>query len=363
MRKLRLYISSLCQYSVSGIQYSVFSMRYSVFSHKSSVFSLQSSVYHRGFTLIEYLVAITILATLVGGALLTLNPFTQVERGRDAQRRQDLQQVKNALEVYYQDFNCYPETLAFGKEWEVGDSIYMKEVPQDSTCNKLNGECYQYITDTTNACPQWNVVFARLSRVPEQAAGICPLSSISDSCVPEGYNERWACVLSGAVNCTLLAASGFGYDSGTVGGDALPTPITSGPLPLPTTSPNAVRYSLGGTYDYNPYMKYMTIDPLWPTPPGIAQTFILSVEDATSDIVSAKIHLFSDNESKILTLSHSGGTVRSGTWSGTIDADTYNKKFSMAIVATNANGSSRCTVLTPGGYSAQPDIICAGINK
>ena len=315
-----------------------------------------------GFTLIELLVGVTILATLVGGLFLTLNPFRQIQKGQDSKRQSDLQQVKNALESYYQDNNCYPETLTFGQEWSSSTTVYMKEVPQDPTCNQFNGYCYQYITDTTTGdnCPQWNVVFAKLSQKPPQTT-ICPLSSVADACVPDGYDETWACVLSGAVNCQLVGVSGFDYLGGG-GGGAEPTP-TSGIEPTPTLSPGAVTYTLGGGSQYNPYMKTMTISPLWPDPPGIAQTFILAAEDATSDIVSAKIHLYSDNLSQILTLSHSGGTLTNGTWSGTISADTYNNKFTMAIVSVDANGNDRCTVLTPGGSSPEPDNICDVINQ
>jgi len=87
------------------------------FNLQPTTYKLQANV--KGFTLIEYLVAITILAGLVGGIMFTLNPFTQVERARDAERRQDLQQVKNPLETFYQDNSSYPlEVLSGGEERE-----------------------------------------------------------------------------------------------------------------------------------------------------------------------------------------------------------------------------------------------------
>jgi len=323
-----------------------------------------------GFTLIEYLVAITILAGLVGGIMFTLNPFTQVERARDAQRRQDLQQVKNALETFYQDNSCYPLEVPFGTEWSVNGEVYMAEVPQDSSCGQLNGACYEYITDSENVCPQWNVVFARLTN-RDLSQSICPLSTISDTCVPDGYDENWACVMSGAVNCTLLAQSGFGYDSGTA---AEPTP--TGPYVAPTPGPGSVTYTLGGGSGFNPYLRYLTLSPLAIATAGTAQTFIVTAEDATSDITSVKIHLFSDNASQVLTLNFAGGTPRNGTWAGTINADTYYNTYAMAIVGKNANGDDRCKVLTPGGQieidgkivyfggaDARADDICQQVNN
>lgn len=320
---------------------------------------ISQTSFSQGFTLIEYLVAITILAGLAGGILFTLNPFTQVERSRDAQRRQDLQQVKNALEAYYQDTSCYPAEVPFGDEWSVNSQVYMAEVPQDPSCNQLNGECYYYITDTDSQCPQWNVVFARLSEAPAQSTAICPLSTVSDSCVPEGYDERWACVMSGAVNCQFLAQSGFGYDSGS-GGGGEPTP--TGPYATPTLAAGAGTYSLGGGSQFNPYLRTMTISPVWPNP-NAGQSFWVTAEDATSDIVEVKVHLFSDNEIKILDLNFAGGEPNNGTWQGATTADTYNNTYAMAIVGVNANGVDRCKVLTPGGEDARADELCFEINN
>lgn len=322
----------------------------------------------KGFTLVEYLVAITILAALLGGALFILNPFGQIEKGRDAQRKHDIQQIKNALEVYYQDTNCYPKvdsefTQAFqsttDREWKEGETVYMAEVPQDPSCNQINGRCYEYITDSESDCPQWSVVFARFSE--EAAPGtLCPLSSISSSCVPEGYDNRWACVMSGAVNCPLIAASSFSYLSGPAGNEGGPTPPEDyTPAPL---SEGSSIYSLGGGSSFNPYLKTMTIAPVWAQPLA-GQTFLLNAEDITSDIVEVKVHLFSDNKSEILTLNFAGGTRRNGYWEGAIGADTYNTKYSMAIVAKNAKGVDRCTVLTPGGYVAAADNVCAEVNS
>lgn len=311
-----------------------------------------------GFTLIEYLVAIGILAGLLGVAIFTLDPFVQVERGRDAQKRQDLQQIKNAMETYYQDTTCYPTEIPFGEKWSAGSDVYMTTVPQDPTCNQLNGQCYEYITDTETECPQWGVVFAKLSEVPDQVTTVCPLSSISDTCVPSDYDESWACALAGAVNCELIASTGLYDDSSTP--QVSPTP--TGPFVVPTLAPGGVTYSLGGGASFNPYLKTMTINPVWPQP-NSAQTFLLNAEDSTSDITQVRVRLYSDNQTQQLTLSFVGGTPRDGYWQGTISADTYNSKYTMAIIATNANGNSRCTVLTPGGYVAGPDTICAQINN
>ena len=168
------------------------------------------SAQKKGFTLVEVLVAATILATLIGGVVLSLNPISQIEKGQDAQRVSDLQAVKTALDLYYNDNKCYPTEIPFGNEWRV-NTVYMKEVPQDPKCTDDNQSiCYRYRTDTTSSCPQWNVVFAQLSK-DSQLTDTCPLSSLS-SCAPQGYTDSaWACTMSGAVDCdTLLATSLIG---------------------------------------------------------------------------------------------------------------------------------------------------------
>jgi prepilin-type N-terminal cleavage/methylation domain-containing protein len=59
-----------------------------------------------GFTLVELLVAIGIIATLA--AILLPNLMGARERARDAQRKQDLDSVKSALRLYYNDHGEYP---------------------------------------------------------------------------------------------------------------------------------------------------------------------------------------------------------------------------------------------------------------
>ncbi|MFA5828220.1 MAG: type II secretion system protein [Candidatus Shapirobacteria bacterium] len=59
-----------------------------------------------GFTLIELLVAISIIATLT--AILLPNFMGARERAKDTQRISDLNAVKNALRMYYNEHQSYP---------------------------------------------------------------------------------------------------------------------------------------------------------------------------------------------------------------------------------------------------------------
>lgn len=60
----------------------------------------------KGFTLIELLIVIAIIGILSG--LLFSNFSGARERARDAKRKTDLTQIKNALQLYYNDFGKFP---------------------------------------------------------------------------------------------------------------------------------------------------------------------------------------------------------------------------------------------------------------
>lgn len=61
---------------------------------------------NKGFTLIELLVVMGIIGVLA--ALLFTNFSGVRERARDTKRKNDLNQVKNALRLFYNDYQQYP---------------------------------------------------------------------------------------------------------------------------------------------------------------------------------------------------------------------------------------------------------------
>lgn len=60
----------------------------------------------KGFTLIEILIVVAIIAILASVVLVGLGPTQQA--GRDARRLSDLRQVQNGLELYYNKCGFYP---------------------------------------------------------------------------------------------------------------------------------------------------------------------------------------------------------------------------------------------------------------
>lgn len=111
-----------------------------------------------GFTLIELLVVISIIGIL--SALLLANMVGIRERGRDTKVKNDLNQLKTALRLYYNDNQSYP----LAADWvdcsnipgvnaagvfqnAAGTTIYMRDVPSsgDVECtyqSRDNGESF-----------------------------------------------------------------------------------------------------------------------------------------------------------------------------------------------------------------------------
>jgi prepilin-type N-terminal cleavage/methylation domain-containing protein len=77
---------------------------------KSSVFSQSSN--KRGFTLVELMVAISILALLSAIGIVF---YGQAElSARDSKRQQDIREIQNALEQYYTLNRAFPNLAANG---------------------------------------------------------------------------------------------------------------------------------------------------------------------------------------------------------------------------------------------------------
>ncbi|HEY4486216.1 MAG TPA: prepilin-type N-terminal cleavage/methylation domain-containing protein [Candidatus Paceibacterota bacterium] len=92
----------------------------------------------KGFTLVELLVVIAIIGILSAVVYASLN--TARERGRDAKRIGDLNNVRLALEFYFDDNGEYPATLA-----PLVTAGHLPVVPADP-----NGDAYSYASLETD---------------------------------------------------------------------------------------------------------------------------------------------------------------------------------------------------------------------
>ena len=292
-------------------------------------------IFHlRGFSLLEIVIALAILTSISAGLFVALNPVTQINKAQDSKRLSDLQQIREALSVYYHDHNCYPASISpftsalnNGGEWSevVGGKTvtYMKKLPKDP-----NGASYTYTTDPAS-CPQWNVVFAKLSKAQLasnlNANSLCPLSATS-GCVPQGYDNTWACVTSGNTNCAALASGNLN----------VPAPQAS---PTPTPGSGTIYFSMNG----DPYFYQATIYP-FPAQQG-AQSFSLETRSINPvNTVSARVNVDGAVNTYNLTKSNqtqnaSGTYVTTWTGSWTISAP-ITKTYYITPTATDANGNT-----------------------
>ncbi len=107
-----------------------------------------------GFTLIELLVVISVIGILA--ALIMVNFNAARERARDVQRKSDLDQLKKALRLYYNDNNEYPVSLpGWGTPFESSEVIYMRALPEDPS---PGGSYAYYRTSCSNGVHDFRAV-------------------------------------------------------------------------------------------------------------------------------------------------------------------------------------------------------------
>ena len=135
-----------------------------------------------GFTLVELLVVMAIIGVL---ASLVVGGFRSAQmRGRDAQRKSDLKQISQALEMFYSDYNRYPSgsgglimacpydpdtgtgtACSWGSaEFKDNKTIYFKKMPIDPAAPSL-GYFYRVVPTSNNQKFQ---LFARLENSRDQ---------------------------------------------------------------------------------------------------------------------------------------------------------------------------------------------------
>lgn len=110
------------------------------------------------FTLLELLVVMAIMAILT---VLGIRTFGSIQiKSRDSHRKQDMQNISKALELYYNDFKRYPysssngeiegcgvgalQACPWGNVWQntSNQTLYMSELPVD-----VGGNQYFYLSD------------------------------------------------------------------------------------------------------------------------------------------------------------------------------------------------------------------------
>lgn len=87
--------------------------------------------FKQGFTLIELLVVISIIGVLA--ALLLANMVGIRQRAADTKTKNDMNQVKTALRLYYNDNQSYPSSSTACRNLSLSSYISSQVIPAD--CN------------------------------------------------------------------------------------------------------------------------------------------------------------------------------------------------------------------------------------
>lgn len=104
-----------------------------------------------GMTLIELMIVLVIVGILA--ILFLMGVRSQIAKGRDSKRKDDLQKIKIAYEDYYNDNDCYPPDDALSNPASTELDPYLTEIPRDP----LTDEPYVYIP-LPNICPGYRIL-------------------------------------------------------------------------------------------------------------------------------------------------------------------------------------------------------------
>lgn len=111
-----------------------------------------------GFTILELLVVMSVVAALAGVSISMINPLGQYKKAQDAQRKADIAAIQAALEQYRADHSSYPpassmSTCGIALTGVVNSTTvtYLSKIPCDPTGrSNIN---YFYDLDTSgNYC-------------------------------------------------------------------------------------------------------------------------------------------------------------------------------------------------------------------
>lgn len=101
-----------------------------------------------GFTLIEVLIVVSIIALLIVAGMFSIYP--SLSKGKDGRRKADLHQIANALEDYFNDHNSYPSTDSFN---DCGANTVLKNALKSVPCDPIHKTAYKYLAEPSGCSP------------------------------------------------------------------------------------------------------------------------------------------------------------------------------------------------------------------
>ena len=109
-----------------------------------------------GFTLVEILVVLTLIAGV--SVFSAVQVPIQLQKSRDAVRKGGLDTMKKAIDEYYQDANCYPQTVPTCTNSLILGSLVIND---NLPCDPKTALSYTYVPEISE-CPKWFQLYANL---------------------------------------------------------------------------------------------------------------------------------------------------------------------------------------------------------
>jgi len=124
----------------------------------------------QGFTLVELLIVMAILAMMIVIMVGILNPGALVNKGYDARKKKDVNRIKIAFEEYYSDKKCYPtndivDSLGLLDDGNCGGGAFAPWLPI-WPCDPKKTH-YLIFTEPV-ACPSWFKVATKLNNLSDR---------------------------------------------------------------------------------------------------------------------------------------------------------------------------------------------------
>ncbi len=117
----------------------------------------KNSKANSGVTLTELLIVVSIVGALALMAIVYLR--SQVFKGNDGKRKEDVHKIQVAVEEYEKDHNCYPlPQIVICKPGGTGLQPYLEKIP----CDPITKASYIYEVPGTNSCPSWYRIYVKL---------------------------------------------------------------------------------------------------------------------------------------------------------------------------------------------------------
>lgn len=106
----------------------------------------------------EMIIVLTILLALI--SLLVFGFRSQIYKGNDTKRKDDLERIRIAFEDYYNDYHCYPDVTVLGNCDGNDLDPYLKKIP----CDPMTKQPYKVVCGLTEdgGCRIWYQVYAKL---------------------------------------------------------------------------------------------------------------------------------------------------------------------------------------------------------